>query len=122
MPAPSLPQWPSVAAAFHPAVTNGRFPMKVSRALFIALGLTTAASSLWAQGAPAPTAQRVPPMVLTTSAWPDGGQIPAKYTQAGEQLSPELQWTNVPAGARRLHGDMPDPDRVVLRRSRSQPH
>src|SRR5918994_1453986 len=35
-------------------------------------------------------------MTLTTSAWPDGGQIPAKYTQAGEQVSPALSWTNAP--------------------------
>jgi Raf kinase inhibitor-like YbhB/YbcL family protein len=35
-------------------------------------------------------------MTLTTSAWPDGGQIPAKYTQAGDQVSPPLAWSNVP--------------------------
>lgn len=38
-----------------------------------------------------------PPMTLTTSAFPDGAQIPAKYTQAGEQISPALTWTNTPA-------------------------
>ena len=37
-----------------------------------------------------------PPMTLTTSAFPDGGQIPAKYTQAGQQISPALSWTNAP--------------------------
>jgi Raf kinase inhibitor-like YbhB/YbcL family protein len=37
-----------------------------------------------------------PPMTLTTSAFPDGGQIPAKYTQAGQQISPALTWTNAP--------------------------
>jgi len=35
-------------------------------------------------------------MTLTSSAWPDGGQIPAKYTQVGEEASPPLAWTNVP--------------------------
>jgi len=44
-------------------------------------------------GGPAPR-----PMTLTTTAFPDGGQIPAKYTQAGEQVSPALTWTNAPAG------------------------
>ncbi|MDO8678337.1 MAG: YbhB/YbcL family Raf kinase inhibitor-like protein [Acidobacteriota bacterium] len=34
-----------------------------------------------------------------TSAWPDGGQIPAKYTQAGAQVSPPLAWTNAPDDA-----------------------
>jgi Raf kinase inhibitor-like YbhB/YbcL family protein len=37
-------------------------------------------------------------MTLTTTAWPDGGQIPRKYTQAGEQVSPPLAWSNVPEG------------------------
>jgi Raf kinase inhibitor-like YbhB/YbcL family protein len=38
-----------------------------------------------------------PAMTLTTPAFPDGGQIPAKYTQAGDQTSPALTWTNAPA-------------------------
>lgn len=32
-------------------------------------------------------------MSLTTTAWTDGGTIPAKYTQAGAQVSPPLAWT-----------------------------
>jgi hypothetical protein len=39
-----------------------------------------------------------PPMRLTTNAFPDGGVIPPKYTQAGEQVSPALTWTNAPPG------------------------
>ena len=35
-------------------------------------------------------------MTLTSSAWTDGGQIPAKYTQAGDQVSPPLAWSGVP--------------------------
>jgi Raf kinase inhibitor-like YbhB/YbcL family protein len=37
-------------------------------------------------------------MALTTDAWPDGGSIPVKYTQAGAQTSPPLSWTSVPEG------------------------
>jgi Raf kinase inhibitor-like YbhB/YbcL family protein len=37
-------------------------------------------------------------MTLTSGAWPDGGQIPAKYTQADADISPALSWTNVPEG------------------------
>ena len=35
-------------------------------------------------------------MTLASTAWADGGQIPAKYTQAGESVSPPLTWTSVP--------------------------
>ena len=41
-----------------------------------------------AAGGPAPK-----PMTLTTTAFPDGSQIPAKYTQAGDQISPALSWS-----------------------------
>jgi Raf kinase inhibitor-like YbhB/YbcL family protein len=37
-------------------------------------------------------------MTLTTSAWPDGGAIPARYAQSGEQVSPAFSWSNVPEG------------------------
>jgi len=36
-------------------------------------------------------------MSLTTTAWQDGGLIPLKHTQAGEEVSPPLAWTNPPA-------------------------
>lgn len=32
-------------------------------------------------------------MSLTSTAWTDGGTIPAKYTQAGVQVSPPMAWT-----------------------------
>jgi Raf kinase inhibitor-like YbhB/YbcL family protein len=37
-----------------------------------------------------------PAMTLKTTAFADGGQIPARYTQAGDQVSPALTWTNAP--------------------------
>jgi len=37
-------------------------------------------------------------MTLTSPAWPDGGAIPMKHTQAGDQASPPLTWSNVPDG------------------------
>src|SRR5688572_13514244 len=40
----------------------------------------------------------IPVMTLSTSAWPDGGQIPAKHAQNGEEVSPPLTWSNVPDG------------------------
>jgi len=35
-------------------------------------------------------------MTLTSTAWPDGGAIPTKYSQAGGDISPPLTWSNVP--------------------------
>ena len=37
-------------------------------------------------------------MVLSTTAFPDGGKIPPKYSQEGEQVSPPLTWTEPPNG------------------------
>jgi Raf kinase inhibitor-like YbhB/YbcL family protein len=65
-----------------------------SLTLAIALSMAIAAEAQQPPtGAPAPR-----PMTLTTTAFPDGAQIPAKYTQAGEQVSPALTWTNTPPG------------------------
>jgi hypothetical protein len=79
-------------------------------------------SSLIAQGTPASAAPRVPPMALTTSAWPDGGQIPPKYTQAGDQTSPEFKWVNVPAGTVSFVFNMLDPDVAIAKGTEAQPH
>src|SRR5271155_4947510 len=37
-------------------------------------------------------------MTLTTTAWPDGGMIPLRYTQAGPEVSPAIQWSAAPSG------------------------
>jgi Raf kinase inhibitor-like YbhB/YbcL family protein len=37
-------------------------------------------------------------MTLSTPAWSDGGQIPTKHAQTGEEASPPLTWSNVPDG------------------------
>src|SRR5690349_13403579 len=87
----------------------------------VAFAMVALTSSLAAQGNP-PTAQRPTPMVLTIPAWPDGQQIPVKFTQAGEQVSPELKWSNVPAGTQSFVVNMLDPDVAVQRGTEAQPH
>jgi len=76
-------------------------------------------SRAYSQGTPA---QRPNPMILTIGAWQDGGLIPLKFTQAGEQVSPELKWTNVPAGTVTFVVNMLDPDVSVQRTTDTQPH
>ena len=88
---------------------------------FAAAALGVLASTAGAQGGAAP-APRPTPMVLTISGWPDGGVIPPRFTQAGEQVSPELKWTNVPAGTVSFVVNMLDPDVAVQRGTETQPH
>lgn len=37
-------------------------------------------------------------MTLATTAWPDGGMVPVRYSQMGEEASPPFTWGNVPDG------------------------
>jgi Raf kinase inhibitor-like YbhB/YbcL family protein len=37
-------------------------------------------------------------LTVTSPAFQDGGMIPAKYTQAGPEVSPPISWSNVPEG------------------------
>lgn len=93
------------------------------RAVTIAGGaLALLASTATAQGTPPGGGQRTPPMVLTITGWADGAQIPVKFTQAGEQVSPELRWTNVPQGTQSFVVNMLDPDVAVQRGTETQPH
>jgi Raf kinase inhibitor-like YbhB/YbcL family protein len=84
--------------------------------------LLLAAVPAMAQTPPATNQPRPTPMVLTISGWADGAQIPIKFTQAGEQVSPELKWTNVPAGTQSFVVNMLDPDVAVQRGTETQPH
>jgi Raf kinase inhibitor-like YbhB/YbcL family protein len=76
-----------------------------------------------ASGPQAPGGQAPPPaMILTTTAFPDGGAIPVKYSQAGEQVSPSLSWSNVPPGTQSFVLHMRDPDVARNRTTEDQVH
>src|SRR5215472_16629257 len=67
-----------------------------------------------AQDKPAP---RPPGLTLATSAFPDGGEIPKKYTQGDPApVSPKLEWTSVPPNTVSFMLIMRDPD-VAIRKT-----
>ena len=50
---------------------------------------------------------------LTSTAFSDGAMIPIRYTCDGEDLSPPLSWSGLPAGTRSLALICDDPDAPV---------
>src|SRR5689334_24847764 len=67
-------------------------------------------------------------MTLTVSGFPDGGQIPVKYSQAapgaapGEGTSPAMKWTNPPAGTQSFFLHMHDLDVARNKTTDDQAH
>lgn len=61
-----------------------------------------------------------PPLIMTSSAWEDGGVIPDKYTQAAGATapSPELKFSQVPMGTQSLVLLMHDPEPVLQKGSK----
>jgi Raf kinase inhibitor-like YbhB/YbcL family protein len=49
-------------------------------------------------------------ITVTSSAFEDGGSIPARFTCDGSRASPPLEWRGVPKGARALALVVDDPD------------
>ena len=65
--------------------------------LLAMLVLAAAIAAQAGQSAPgAGLAAVAAPMVLSSPAFADGGQIPVKYTAAADRVSPALNWTNTP--------------------------
>jgi Raf kinase inhibitor-like YbhB/YbcL family protein len=49
-------------------------------------------------------------MILTSSAFENGGQIPVKYTCDGQDISPPLAWSGIPPETKSLVLFVDDPD------------
>ena len=59
-----------------------------------------------------------PGLTLTTSAFSDGGEIPARFTQNDPNaVSPKLEWTNVPTGTVTFALILHDPDVALQRKT-----
>jgi Raf kinase inhibitor-like YbhB/YbcL family protein len=77
------------------------------------------------RGAAAPAA---PPMTLAIPGFPDGGQIPVKFSQAapgaapGAGTTPAMTWANVPMGTQSFVLHMHDMDVVRNKTSDDQAH
>ena len=74
-------------------------------------------------GAPA-----APALTLTVAGFPDGADIPVKFSQAapgvatGEGLSPAISWANVPAGTKSFFLNMRDMDVARNKTTDDQAH
>ena len=96
----------------------------------VMLGVLISSMSLHAQ-APAAGPGGAPPapaFTLTVTGFPDGGEIPVRFSQAapgaapGEGTSPAISWTNVPAGTQAFVLNMRDLDVARNKTSDDQAH
>ncbi len=72
-----------------------------------------------ARGAQARGGARVPPLLMTTTAFEDGGVIPNKFTQASDApVSPALAWSQVPPGTESFVLLLHDPEPVMNKGAR----
>ncbi|HEY9182313.1 MAG TPA: YbhB/YbcL family Raf kinase inhibitor-like protein [Gammaproteobacteria bacterium] len=102
--------------------------MRITICTLAATGLL-ASLPVVAQAPPAAgAAPPAPAMVLTVQGFPDGGEIPVKFSQAapgaapGEGTSPAMTWTNVPAGTQSFVLNMRDLDVARNRTTEDQAH
>jgi Raf kinase inhibitor-like YbhB/YbcL family protein len=99
---------------------------RFAAAVFVAASLASAAAQT--PQTPPPGGQRgaggrgpaTPPLIMTTTAWEDGGVIPDKYTQAAgpSAVSPKLAWSQVPPGTQSFVLLMHDPEPVLNKGSK----
>jgi len=95
--------------------------------IILLIAMPNAAQERGGQRGSAPAASG-PAMTMTIPAFPDGGQIPVKFSQAaegaapGEGTSPEISWANPPAGTQSFVLNMRDMDLARNRTTEDQAH
>jgi Raf kinase inhibitor-like YbhB/YbcL family protein len=95
---------------------------------FVVSIIILAASLASAQDRGRGQAAAAPAMTMTIAGFPDGGQIPVKFSQAapgvapGEGTSPEITWANVPAGTQSFVLNMHDMDVTRNKTTDDQAH
>jgi hypothetical protein len=111
--------------ATHAAAVLPVIAMRISRLLLVGALSAMVAGELAAQNPPGgaqPQPQRggggrgrggVRIMTLTSPTLTDGGVVPVKHTQAGEELSPALAWTGAPDSTKSFVLVVHDLDAVV---------
>jgi Raf kinase inhibitor-like YbhB/YbcL family protein len=97
----------------------------ISLAALISVSISAVATAQPAPAggqAPAAAARPAPqpPLLMTSTAWEDGGVIPNKFTQAAgpAAVSPELKWSQVPAGTQSFVLLLHDPEPVLNKGSK----
>jgi Raf kinase inhibitor-like YbhB/YbcL family protein len=96
--------------------------MRMKLAGSLAIAATLLAGNALAQGEKGGKKAAPPAMRLMSPAFPDGSVIPDKYTQAGESISPELEWSNVPPGTETFVLLFHDPDVAINKKLEDVTH
>jgi len=78
-------------------------------AAFLSVGVG-AGQALPSKGAAAAEGEKTMALAISSKAFASGGPIPARHTCDGEDVSPELSWTEPPAGTRSFVLIVDDPD------------
>ena len=73
-----------------------------------------------AQGRGGRGGRGLPAMLLTSKAWQDGAEIPAKHVGGPAGISPDLAWSNAPDGTVEYVLIMTDPEPAVPLGSRDR--
>jgi Raf kinase inhibitor-like YbhB/YbcL family protein len=92
------------------------------------IALVSVAMAAQQPGGQRSAAPAAPAMTLTVAGFPDGGDVPVKFSQAapgvatGEGLSPAISWANVPAGTQSFFLNMRDMDVTRNKTTDDQAH